>query len=64
MSAARAGGSGAPTPSGSDNPAYVNQAGRDRTGVTLMPINGRLMETATEKCLPIFCVSFGEIAML
>jgi hypothetical protein len=25
---------------GSDNPVYVNQAGLDRTGFALMPING------------------------
>src|SRR5262245_57261557 len=28
-------------PSGSDKAAYVNLAWRDRTGLTLMPINGR-----------------------
>ena len=25
----------------SDNPSYVNQAEHDRTGFTLMPVNGR-----------------------
>jgi hypothetical protein len=25
----------------SDKPVYVNQAGLDRTGLTLMPVNGR-----------------------
>jgi hypothetical protein len=30
----------------SDNPVYVNQAGRDRTGLTLMPINRRFLYAA------------------
>jgi hypothetical protein len=28
---------------GSDNPAYVNQAWLDRIGLTLMPVNERLV---------------------
>jgi len=33
---------------GSDNPIYVNQARHDRTGLTPMPINGRLLVVIRE----------------
>jgi hypothetical protein len=32
-----------PPLSTSDNGSYVNQAGRDRTGLTLIPVNGRFL---------------------